>query len=220
MTEHVRQFVPARWRARLADLRGRGVYAGYADRWRCVFIHVPKTAGSSVARALFGAESRHVPYVEYETANPGKFHAYFKFAFVRNPWDRLVSAYFFLRDGGMNAVDGEWSTRHMAHHDNFGEFVRNGLSDRAIADFPHFLPQSHFIADARGQVMVDFVGRYENLAGDFGSIARRLGLACPLPRSNESRHAHYTTYYDSETRDLVGRLYARDTYIFGYRFDG
>src|ERR1700746_1966012 len=105
----VADHIPMRWRQRLADLRGRGVYAGYPNRFRCIFIHIPKTAGSSVVEVLFGERSRHIPYFEYEQANPGKFRRYFKFSFVRNPWDRLVFSYFFLRAGWMRETGILWS---------------------------------------------------------------------------------------------------------------
>jgi hypothetical protein len=85
-----------KWRMRLADLRGRGAYAGYPNRHRCIFIHIPKTAGASIALSLFNEPPRHVHYRDFEIANPDKFRRYFKFAFVRNPWDRLVSSYFYF----------------------------------------------------------------------------------------------------------------------------
>ena len=88
-------------RMRIADLRGRGVYRGYPDEHRCVFIHIPKAAGTSLTKTLFAAPSRHLQYTEYERANPKKFKKYFKFTFVRNPYDRLFSAYSFLKKGGL-----------------------------------------------------------------------------------------------------------------------
>lgn len=207
-------------RMRLADLRGRGVYEGYPNRFRCIFVHVPKTAGSSVARTLFGVDSRHVPYFEFERANPAKFRAYFKFAFVRNPWDRLVSSYFFLQRGGMNEVDRAWAAENLAAHPTFDNFVHEWLTDENAMRFPHFRPQAFYLAGPDGKVMMDFVGRFEAIGDDFAEVVRRLGRETVLPVSNKSEHAHYSTYYDDETRRIVGRVYARDAEIFGYRFDG
>lgn len=204
------------WRMRLADLRGRGIYAEYADRCRCIFIHIPKTAGSSIAEALFGLPSGHVPYFLYKQANPAKFRRYFKFAFVRNPWDRVVSAYAFLRKGGLNELDREWAERNLDGYPDFGSFVRGWLTPENAAGWVHFVPQSHFICDATGEIMIDFVGRYENLAADFRAVAARLGLEAALPLRNQSERAGFAAYYDPESQEIVRRVYQRDIEVFGY----
>jgi len=164
------------WRVRLADLRGRGVYAGVPDAHRCIFIHIPKTAGSSIAEALFQAPSRHVPYRDYQRASPRKFRRYFKFAFVRNPWDRLVSTWFFLKTGGMNEPDLAWSKEHLSRFADFDSFVREGLGRPETLSWVHFRPQADFVLSSDGTVMVDFVGRYERLVDDFAIVMRRLGV--------------------------------------------
>jgi len=206
-----------RWRMRLADLRGRGVYSGTPDRHRCIFIHVPKTAGSSVADALFHAPSRHVPYTEYLRANPRKFRSYFKFAFVRNPWDRLVSTWSFLRSGGMNERDRAWASEHLARYMDFRTFVCDGLCRPEVLSWVHFRPQSDFICAADGVAMVDFVGRFERLQDDFAVVAARLGMDTSLEPSNTSHHEPFERYYSEETAEVVGRVYARDAETFGYR---
>ena len=139
--------VPMWLRYRVMDLRGRGVYSQFADEFRCIFIHIPKTAGTSVSETLFGRASRHVPYFEYERANPWKFRRYFKFAFVRNPWDRLVSTYFFLHKGGMNEADRRWAAQHIPAYPDFDTFVRDWVTPGNVRSWVHFLPQHYFICD-------------------------------------------------------------------------
>ncbi len=77
------------------------------DRLRCIFVHIPKAASVSVCRGLFGElAGGHAHIGVYQLAfSHLEFSSYFKFAFVRNPWDRLFSAYAFLRDGGMDESD-------------------------------------------------------------------------------------------------------------------
>lgn len=208
------------WRVRLADLRGRGVYAGAPDAHRCIFIHVPKTAGSSVAEALFGTASRHVDYADYLRANPRKFRAYFKFAFVRDPWDRLVSTWSFLKRGGMNERDRHWADERLSPFRDFDHFVRDGLSSAAILSWVHFRPQSEFVSSPDGQLMLDFVGRYERLEADFALVATRLGIEAQIRKSNQSAHAPFATCYTAETADIVGRVYRRDAALFGYKSPG
>lgn len=207
-----------RLRSRIADLRGRGPYAAYANAHRCIFVHIPKTAGSSVATALFGAPSSHLTAQAYLDANPRKFARFFKFAFVRNPWDRLVSTYAFLRDGGMNAMDRAWASEHLAPYADFDDFVRRGLALEAVRSWVHFRPQTDFICDTDGKVLMDFIGRYEWLDADFAAVAKRLGRDVTLPVTNVSRRAGYGDYYTPETRELVGRLYRSDVAAFDYGF--
>ncbi len=206
-------------RYRIADLRGRGEYSHFADEYQCIFIHIPKAAGTSVARTLFGRDSRHVPYFEYERTNPRKFRRYFKFAFVRNPWDRLVSAFFFLRAGGMSAQERAWGAEHLDPFTDFDSFVRGWVNEDNIWTWPHFVPQHHFICDKELRIKVDFVGRVENLQQDFAYVANRLRCDRRLERTNASAHDHYSAYYNDDTRDIVRRVYARDAEIFGYRFE-
>ena len=202
---------------RLADLRGRGIYAGAPDAHRCIFIHIPKTAGTSVAEALFNLPSRHIPYTEYLRASPRKFRSYFKFAFVRNPWDRLVSTWSFLRKGGMNEPDRAWADRHLSKYSDFDSFVRDGLGRPEVQSWIHFRPQADFILAPDGTVMVDFVGRYERIGEDFSIIARRLGVREALGAHNHSDHAPFASYFTPTSAGIVASVYARDIDAFGYQ---
>jgi len=216
MADTIRIFSPLWLRYRLMDIRGRGVYADHANSYKCIFIHIPKAAGTSVAKALFNAPSRHVRYLEYEDANRWKFRRYFKFTFVRNPWDRLVSTFFFLRAGGMNDQDAEFAKEYLRGYSDFGDFVRYGLPLDPVQSWVHFRPQQWFVCDDAGVLKVDFVGRFERIEEDFAYVAERLGLPCSLPRTNASAHRDYRTYYDEETWHIVSQLYDMDIKRFGY----
>lgn len=215
----LKKLFPESLRCRIADMRGRGIYKGYADEFRCIFIHIPKAAGTSVAKTLFATGSRHVRYTKYERANPKKFEQYFKFSFVRNPWDRLYSAYSFLKKGGMIDMDRVWAAEHLASYSDFGSFVRGWVNEENIQTWVHFLPQCYFICDSEGKVMMDFVGRMENMENDFAYVADRLGCTKNLAKVNTGNNRHYSTYYDEETREIVRRVYARDIELFGYSFE-
>jgi hypothetical protein len=207
-----------RWRERIADLRGRGLYAGWPNANRAVFIHIPKTAGSSVARALFG-HSRHLPYFEYQRVNPRKFERFFKFAFVRNPWDRLVSTYFFLKNGGANDMDRRFAEENLARYGSFAAFVEGWLTEQNVWSWVHFRPQHYFICDTDLRVRVDFVGRMETIAADFRAICQRLDVAAELKWTNRGDHEPFRHYYTDGLRERVASIYADDIAIFGYRFD-
>jgi hypothetical protein len=216
---NLKSLIPMWLRYRVMDLRGRGEYSHFADDCKCIFIHIPKAAGTSVALTLFGQGSRHVPWFEFQKANPWKYKRYFKFAFVRNPWDRLVSSYFFLRKGGMDPQDAAWAEQNLRQFEDFGSFVRGWVNEENIQTWVHFLPQHYFICNQDGKVMVDFVGRMETMEKDFSYVAGRLGCDKKLAKVNAGNNRHYSDHYDEETREIVRRVYARDIELFGYSFE-
>jgi hypothetical protein len=232
-----------------------------SDTFRCIFVHVPKTGGQSIEKAflqlhqltwqtraelllrpnpdpsrgpqqlahLTAAEYLSHRYIDRET-----FENYFKFAFVRNPWERLLS---------------EYRYRHPRHDMSFRRFVDErfaSLDDYSDAS-RHVMPQSKFLTDASGRRIVDFVGRFENLASDFAKVAGRLGLGtAALGHHNRSTHETFSTsilrklpsllppifsapvrdsrrplafYYDADLRDRVAEFYAEDIAQFAYSFD-
>lgn len=213
-----KKYIPMRLRYRLMEFRGRGLYNGYADEHRCVFIHIPKTAGTSVARSLFGEDSRHIPCIEYEKANPEKFQRYFKFTFVRNPWDRLYSAYHFLKKGGMCSDDAAWAQNNLSHYKSFEHFVAEWINYDNIMSWVHFRPQLHFITNAAGQIAMEYIGRMEHIDTDFDIVCHKLGVTASLPALNQTKKGHYTDAYTPEMIDIVTNAYQQDISALGYTF--
>lgn len=193
------------------------------NRHRVIFIHVPKAAGTSVRVALGEPETgrRHLPWWVYKEANPRKFRAYFKFAFVRDPLDRVLSGYNYLRAGG-NGVEDRAIAEFLEPYDTFESFVEACLVKGSMIHHPVFRPQSWFLSDWRGNLQVDFLGRFESLDQDFASVASRLGLLGPLPVTNRSAKvgAASAREVSPHVRQLVARVYAEDYRLFGYEPEG
>lgn len=213
-----RDLIPMWLRYRVMEWRGRDIYSGYPNEHQCIFIHIPKTAGTSIVKALFGNDSRHVPCVEYERANRRKFKRYFKFAFARNPWARLHSAYEFLKKGGMNEMDAAWAASTLAPYASFEEFVVQGLRRPEIRKWIHFQSQVSFVEDESGRIAMDYIGRVENIAADFAVIQQRLGIGGSLVHLNRSTIGSYEQAYTAEMIDIVANVYERDVQAFGYTF--
>ena len=76
-----------------------------------------------------------------------KYNKFFKFAFVRNPWDRLVSSYFYLKNGGMNKMDNDWALENIKQYETFQEFVLRWVNKKNINSWIHFKPQNYWICD-------------------------------------------------------------------------
>ncbi len=214
------RIVPQRARVRLRECRGVGLYGKFADEHHAIFIHVPKTAGVSVRRALgidHTPSSVHATYLDYHRADPRKCRDYFKFAFVRDPLDRVLSAYSFLAAGGMAKFDTERRARVLHGIDGFEQFVHERLPQ--VMHELHFRPQHEFLCDPSGTVKVDFVGRVERMERDFGAIRARLGIDGHLAVHNSSAHDTSAQSYTPAMRAIVGQLYALDFSLFGYDSD-
>ncbi len=141
-----------------------------------------------------------------------KWKEFFRFAFVRNPWDLVVSSYHFAK---MNFLPVQYPLEpdiqaFVQRSDSFENFVNGFCAVRC--------DMSSFIEDKYGQNAVDFIGRFENYGNDLAYISRRIGVELRLPHENRSEHNNYATYYTKTTRDIVSKHFARDIDRFKYLF--
>jgi len=189
------------------------------ERHRCVFIHVPKTAGTSLSISLgwiaedsetYGSHD-HRTVAEYRAAmNPEAFQSYFKFAFVRNPWDRAVSWY-------KNLVEDPFQSARFgigAGACTFAEYISEHSNSWTLR------PQLDWLRDESGTLTVDFVGRYERLQADYAFVRARLGLTPEsLPqRAGAEDTTAYRHFYTPETKKRIIQLFGEDIEMFGYEF--
>lgn len=153
----------------------------------------------------------------------------FAFSFVRNPWDRLVSTFFYIMKGGRAEIDQQRRDRYLLKYNgDFKSFVRDIESwfflqeeDSIYPDkfIPHFRPQHEFVCDESGKIMVDFIGHVEDMSSDFKRLCAALSLReTRISKTNKSFHRAYHKYYDDETMEIVAEYFARDIELFGYRF--
>lgn len=195
-------------------------YRRYMRRHRCIFIHVPKAAGTSI-RSHLGAFSKvrdHFGYDIYQAANPVRFEKYFKFSFVRNPWDRAVSVYEYLRNGGNGKSDQALADQVNEYRD-FCEFANDMLTTEGLHLNKLLRPQFTFLVNPNGQLMVDFLGRFENLETDYQRVLDKLNLRGSIQHLNKGRPRDYRNFYDSKTAELIGRVYKLDAELFDYSFE-
>ena len=212
---------------RQADLRDNSeeeISLKAFDTYKCIFVHIPKCAGISLGRAMFGEYAgNHMNIATYQLIfSKAEFDSYFKFAFVRNPWDRLVSAFHFLKKGGIAARDKVWASANLVEFDTFDDFVKRWLTSDNVLTWEHFKPQYRYICDPHGKLQVDYVGRFEQIEVDFDYICEQIGINVELPHHNETgkEKKHYRSYYTEETKQIVAEVYQKDIEMFNYQFDG
>jgi hypothetical protein len=204
-----------------------------SHKYRCIFIHIPRTGGSSLEDLIWPEPRTEQelwmgfvsPYANrYQTGGlqhlsarnvrqvVGRdvFESYFKFSFVRNPWERAVSQYSYLaRRADLRRLLGKPGGI------TFDDYLEK------IAHIRHvqWEPQMEFLHDDNGDLIVDFIGRFENLENDAQVVLTRIGLPSrQLPHKQASAHGAYPGYYDSRARDRVHALYANDIQKLGYEF--
>ena len=209
-----------------------------------IFIHIQKTGGVSISNLLRqyiptttpGRGLRHISARRAlkQVENPDD---YFKFAFVRNPWDRLVSWYTMIDEARKGVADGtaEPMTRRLIKKNNlfkyvlrcgptFDEFVKNCTEKQWMGNgyYSFTFNQLRYLTDKNGEVLVNYIGRFENLAQDISHVFDKLGLEASqleLPHENRSAHSHYSEMYTPETREIVRKRFRRDIEFFGYEFE-
>lgn len=187
------------------------------------FIHIPKAGGSSIWR-MFGNKIIY-PKKPYKNPRFGWHQIYdeliedsniITFTISRNPYDRCVSAFHYLKAGGVcseDASDGEkW-----CHFNTFEEFCldEKGLRDAAKNQL-HFLPQSTFLPNG-----VDMIGRIENLDIFLDKLCKTARVQRPkIQHVNKSERKDWKYYYKNpEVVSIVKEIYSNDFIKFNYKLD-
>lgn len=195
------------------------------ERW--LFLHIPRTGGTTIAHALTEATTtlglnrpsarfhKHLKLAEVVRVLPLRLEAVTVFAFVRNPWDHVVSIYEWWRQKGPRFAHTAASAKQVEAM-GFSGFVASPFL-RHVNEWPG-TPLDWLTLD--GRVAVDLVGRFERLQADWDRVCDRIGLPRhALPRLNETARRDYRSYYDARTRRAVAERFAREIALFGYRFD-
>ena len=218
------------------DLGKRGVILLSLSK-EFIFLHVNRAAGSSITQVLRPYATTpprnrlsrfmsrynlqrdpakmnfpgHMTACEVRARLPkGMYDSFFTAAFVRNPYSWLVSIY--------NMLLQSKSHRHrkpVIAMSGFSEYI-----DWEIRRNKRSLYR--FVCDSKGELIVDFVGRFEKLKDDYELLCERIGIDAETlgVARTARRHADYRSYYDDATREKVALHWARDIELFGYNFEG
>lgn len=203
------------------------------DNKKFLFIHVPKTAGTSISvlfKDIYGLSGGQrldpAPEIFHGSfssmvSQDKKYLEYFSFGFVRNPWDRLLSLYLDFSQnrihttGSISAKEKE-SIDLVVSYKNFKNFVIS-FPDSKIKDDVHFRPQKPLLHTEEG--CVSFIGRYEKIAEDWNHICEAIGIPKHgLPHHRATNHSKYQNYYTKEMKEVVYNHFKEDIDFFNYSF--
>jgi hypothetical protein len=175
------------------------------------FVHIPKSAGSSVVEWL-------TKNFEYEriTGHPNlsmikeSWKISRSFAVVRNPWSRMVSAYFYLQQ-----YKFYWENNNIKSIDEFPSWSQ-------FIDKLDYDTQSWNLLSTNQckwvEPGVDFLFKVETLTEDFKVIQDLLNCPAPLPCINTSMHDNYKTYYTTDQKNKIGNVFKQDIELYNYTF--
>ena len=203
-----------------------------------IFVHVWKTGGNSIRKCLEPFSEDLFPKQEslfrsffkqlgtMEKSNPAKidqhitfkelrtiigaedFKKYFKFAFVRNPLDLLVSYYHFI----VQHENKHPQKDYIRSLKTFEDYVKWSEENEMIK-----LSQKRFVVDESGDLLADYLGRFEKMQESFHEITGHIGIKMrTLPILNSSNHDHYLAYYNSSTESIVRSVLSEDFALFNY----
>lgn len=208
------------------------------EDYKAIYIPIPKVACSTLKRIC--ADLLAMPLPTHDLAEEihllhfpcvkkykikDEYNDYFKFSFVRNPWSRLVSCYNDKINYNKGHVYEKYENPFIEYLKKMKLFSKDMSFERfveVICDVPdesaeaHFRSQHLFITDECGNILVDFIGRFEQLDSGFGFISEKLKVKIDLPHIRQGKSRSYKDYYTEKTARLVERRYERDIEMFGY----
>lgn len=184
------------------------------DRRGILLIHIPKTAGTSLTNFLYGEDIKHRPAFDVAALYPLRFLQYFKVAVAREPLDRFLSAYDYLKQGGTTSMDARFCAKYLSPFDDVNDFVAewtNSVFRRQVTSYYHFQPQVFYVTYA-GRCIVDRLVRFERLEDD---LSDALGQRISLPARNVT-DGHRTTVADlsAASRASIMKYYHKDRLLW------
>jgi hypothetical protein len=188
------------------------------DNLNLIFIHIPKTGGTSIRRSLLGERRiTHRTALAYKRYDEDYFNGAYKFSVIRNPLDRIVSTYFYNIRRGKQGRDCVEIVSHSSCFEDFCENLYETFNEQIN---PGFFPQMWWLTDEFHRVIVDDIFLFDFIEESMRAMSDRFGITKELNHTNKSNHAPFMEYHTKRTIEIVNDLYAFDTAIYNKLMGG
>jgi hypothetical protein len=177
-----------------------------------LLIHIPKNAGTSLSHALYGEDIGHLSLKVWTARYPHTVRRMATCAVIRDPVGRFISAFHFLKGGGLTPQDAEFSRIHLARHDS-PESLVEAMSDpvvrKGITSYYHFIPQTSFLKNRHGHLAVKILIPYSRLS-DEEYLKSVFGWEFSLPCLNVTQRPSGSDTITEDAANLIRKYYAED----------
>jgi hypothetical protein len=189
-----------------------------SHKHKFIFIHIQKTAGTSISSALNPFCEESYPSMKHWSAvkinkkfGSDIWNEYFKFTFIRNPYERLLSWYNMIDKSRGNPNPNPFHSCIQKNIHSFSNFIMEDKNFMDINELPQQRIAQFQKISENGRVIVDFIGRYENIDEDFSYIFKKINIPeAVLPHINKFDHDHYMNYYSKEMINEVNSFAEED----------
>jgi len=190
------------------------------DKYKVIFIHIPKCAGTQIQNEIF-TQNKHYKIRLHSSINlikeqfKNEYNTYFKFTIVRNPYDRFISAFFYLKNNGPFDKYKLHLKDKITNNDIYS-FTRELYINKELQDIIHFIPMYQFICDNQNNIIVDKIVYFENMNDDINNIFKKYNITSNFIITNTSKHKHYSEILTPELIKIINDIYDKDFEIFNY----
>lgn len=205
-----------------------------SDKYKCIFVHIPKCAGESISFAVDCFTSKFDKergiWVQHATAEEirkyystkNQWNNYFKFAVVRNPFDRIFSSFnWFYRFEKKSKLKTKLRFKmYVLRKNQYTALLDPNLIHDFRNKYHHVKPSYEYIYDKNDNLLVDYVCKLENINKDWKNMCKKINIPIKLAHRNIGRcnKENYRKYYDEEMIEFIKKNYKKDLEIFKYKF--
>lgn len=177
---------------------------------KLIYIHIPKTGGKSTREALFGGMKRGTGHASIRAYKNIDLSKYYKFSVVRNPYDRIRSLYRFTHQ----YLKPGWWNEQILECKTFDDFCNNLHNVYKKKDHPGILPQTFWITDKCGAILVDELFLFDDIQASINGVLERFGIDKRIKHLNKSSNHMDDSSISERNKSLIRAVYSCDIALY------